>query len=155
MQKVPPERQEAWLDQLSKWADPADTGKEMHRCMTREELQRLAASSWATIGAHTVTHSALSALTDEQQQYEIFSSKQDLENITGKDITTFSYPFGRKNHYNRTSLRLCREAGFSKAASNFPGQVHRWTDSYQLPRHLVRNWDLDTFTTEMKSFWTR
>jgi hypothetical protein len=82
-------------------------------------------------------------------------SKQELENIIGKKITTFSYPFGRKKDYNRTSVRLCREAGFIKVAANFPGQVHRWTDPYQLPRHLVRNWNLDTFTAEMKSFWTK
>jgi hypothetical protein len=52
-------------------------------------------------------------------------------------------------------VRLCREAGFMKAASNFPGQVHNWTDPFQLPRHLVRNWDLDIFAAEVKRFWTR
>jgi peptidoglycan/xylan/chitin deacetylase (PgdA/CDA1 family) len=123
--------------------------------MTQEELKRLAASPWAAIGAHTVTHSALSALTEEQQRHEIFTSKQDLENIIGTKIMTFSYPFGRRQDYNRTSVRLCREAGFIKAASNFPGQVHRWTDPFQLPRHLVRNWDLETFAAQMKRFWTR
>ena len=120
--------------------------------MTQDEVKRLAPSPWATVGAHTVTHSALS---EEQQRREIFTSKKDLEDMTGLEITTFSYPFGRKQDYNDTSVRLCREAGFVKAASNFPGQVHRWTDQYQLPRHLVRNWDLDTFSAELKSFWTR
>ena len=155
MQRISPERQEAWLDQLGKWAVPGDAGNNMHRSMTQEEIKRLAASPWATIGAHTVTHSALSALTEEQQRQEIFTSKQELENMTGKEITTFSYPFGRKKDYNRTSVRLCREAGFIRAASNFPGQVHKWTDPFQLPRHLVRNWDLDIFAAELQRFWTR
>ena len=115
----------------------------------------MAASPWATIGAHTVTHSALSALTEEQQRMEIFTSKKELEDLTGTEITTFSYPFGRKQDYNQISVRLCREAGFTKVASNFPGQVHRWTDPFQLPRHLVRNWDLDVFAAEMARFWTR
>jgi len=155
MQKVAPDHRQEWLDQLKKWAGSGDAGKDIHRSMTLEELNKLAASPWATIGAHTVTHSALSALSEEQQKEEIFTSKKDLEDRTGLQITTFSYPFGRKEDYDQTSVRLCREAGFIKAASNFPGQVHKWTDPFQLPRHLVRNWDLDTFTAKLESFWTR
>jgi len=30
--------------------------------------------------------------------------------------------------------------------------VHRWTDPYQLPRQLVRNWDIDTFASKMRDF---
>jgi hypothetical protein len=52
-------------------------------------------------------------------------------------------------------MRLCREAGFDKVTANFPGQVHRWSDPLQLPRHLVRNWNLETFAAELKGFWTR
>jgi peptidoglycan/xylan/chitin deacetylase (PgdA/CDA1 family) len=123
--------------------------------MSPEELQQCAASPWVSIGAHTVTHTALSALPEEQQRNEIITCKHDLEDITGTEVTTFSYPFGRKRDYDRISVRLCREAGFKKAAANFPGQVHRWSDPFQLPRHLVRNWDLDTFSDQIKSFWTR
>lgn len=155
MQRVAPDRRKDWLDQLTKWSGSGDVDMNIHRSMTQDEIKRVAASPWATIGAHTVTHPALSALTEEQQRSEIITSKHDLENITGMEITTFSYPFGRKKDYDRTSVRLCREACFTKAAANFPGQVHNWTDPYQLPRHLVRNWDMDTFTAQMKSFWTR
>jgi len=155
MRKVGPDRQADWLNQLRNWAGPLNVEQSIHRSMTREELKRLAASPWTTIGAHTVTHSALSALTEEQQRNEIFMSRQTLGKITGTEPATFSYPFGRKKEYDRTSVRLCREAGFMRAASNFPGQVHRWTCPFQLPRHLVRDWDLETFAAEMKGFWTR
>ena len=156
MQKIDPDRRKVWLDQVAQWAGrDKDGGRSLHRSMTREELKTLAASPWATVGAHTVTHTALSGLTEEQQRHEIVSSRRDLEKITGREITTFSYPFGRKQDYDRTSVRLCREAGFMKAAANFPGQVHRWTDRFQLPRHLVRNWDVETFAAEIKGFWTR
>ncbi len=155
MQKVDPDRREKWLDQLGKWTNGAHGDRDRHRSMTQEELKSLAASPWATIGAHTVTHSALSALDEKQQRREIYSSKRDLENLIGKEVKTFSYPFGRKQDYSRISVRLCREAGFIRAASNFPGQVHRWTDPFELPRHLVRNWNVDTFVAELRSFWTR
>ena len=57
-----------------------------------------------------------------------------------------------KCDYNRVSVRICRESGFVKAASNFPGQVHRWTDPYQLPRQLVRNWGIDSFAARIRDF---
>ena len=100
-----------------------------------------------------MTHTPLSVLSEDEQRHEIVSSKQQLERLLGTEITVFSYPFGRKDHYNRTSVRLCREAGFRKAASNFPGQAHRWTDNYQIPRQLVRNWNVGTFAARMRSFW--
>jgi peptidoglycan/xylan/chitin deacetylase (PgdA/CDA1 family) len=155
MRRIGSDRQMDWLEQVEHWAGHNRELDSGHRLMSPDELKKLAASPWATIGAHTVTHSALSALTEQQQRQEIFSSKQELESFTGKEITTFSYPFGRKCEYNRTSVRLCREAGFIRVASNFPGQVHKWTDPFQLPRHLVRNWDLETFAAEMQGFWTR
>ena len=34
---------------------------------------------------------------------------------------------------------------FSKVASSFPGQYHSWTDTMQIPRQIVRNWDINTF----------
>lgn len=155
MQRISPERREAWLDQLQNWAGSAPLGKNLHRSMTAGEIRRLAASPQATVGAHTVTHSALAALNEVQQRREIFTSKQDLEEMTGEEIATFSYPFGRKKDYDRTSVRLCRQAGFKKTAANFPGQAHRWTDPFQIPRHLVRNWDKATFAAELEIFWTR
>ena len=153
--KVDPECQQAWLEQLADWTGCPREGEGRHRSMSREELRALAASRWTTIGAHTVSHSALSALSEKQQRHEIFASRQELEDIIGQPVATFSYPFGRKRDYNRTSVRLCREAGFIKVASNFPGQVHRWTDRMQLPRHLVRNWDAKTFAAALEGFWTR
>ncbi|WP_027713882.1 polysaccharide deacetylase family protein [Desulfuromonas sp. TF] len=155
MRKLDVERRENWFEQIENWAGCGYPTETRHRAMTRHELKTLAASPWATIGAHTVTHSALSALSEARQRQEIFTSKQDLETIIGRGITTFSYPFGRKCEYDRTSMHLCREAGFDKVAANFPGQVHRWSDPLQLPRHLVRNWDLETFAAELKGFWTR
>ena len=121
--------------------------------MTEEEMRNLANSRWVTICAHTVTCTPLSTLPEEAQRDEILSSKRHLEALLGTKITVFSYPFGVREDYNKISVRICREAGFIKAASNFPGQASRWTDPYQPPRQLVRNWDSDTFAGKMKRFW--
>ena len=144
-----------WLLQLRRWAQTAEVGSGRHRAMTVDEVRLLAGSSLATIGAHTVSHTRLSCLSPQAQHDEISVSKRQLEAWLGRDIATFSYPFGRKPDYTRQSIDLCRQAGFCKAAANFPGQVHRWTDPYQVPRHLVRNWPLETFAAKLGEFWTR
>lgn len=143
-----------WLAQLRRWAQTGEGAADTHRAMTVEELRLLAGSSRVTIGAHTVTHTRLSRLSPAAQREEIAASKRELEAWLGREISTFSYPFGRRSDYTQQSSALCRQAGFIKAAANFPGQVHRWTDPYQIPRHLVRNWPLDIFTEKLRGFWT-
>jgi peptidoglycan/xylan/chitin deacetylase (PgdA/CDA1 family) len=143
------------LLKLRRWAGSETEPASLHRTMTVDELQRLAASSGVTIGAHTVTHTRLSALSEEAQREEIVSSKRQLEIWLNRELTVFSYPFGRRCEYNRQSMAICREAGFRKAAANFPGQVHRWTDPYQIPRHLVRDWPVELFAEKLRGFWTR
>lgn len=144
-----------WLAQLRRWAQTDEIIASTHRAMTTEELRLLARSRWVTIGAHTVTHTQLSSVPPDAQREEIVASKKQLEAWLGREVTMFSYPFGKRRHYTAETVTLCREAGFTKAAANFPGQAHRWTDPYQIPRHLVRNWPIEVFAEKLRGFWTR
>jgi len=144
-----------WLSQLHRWAGGEAAASGIHRVMTVAEARRLAHSSLVTVGAHTVTHTRLSTLCGDAQRDEITASKQQLEEWLGCEIAVFSYPFGRRRDYTRKSCAICREAGFIKAAANFPGQAHRWTDPYQIPRHLVRDWPVEQFAERLRGFWTR
>lgn len=143
------------LSQLRLWAGATAEAPDTHRAMTLDELRLLAKSRWVTIGAHTVTHSRLSSLTTTAQAEEISASKEQLETWVGKGVQVFSYPFGRRCDYTKSTVAACRKAGFTKSAANFAGQTHGWTDPYQIPRHLVRNWSLDTFSIKLREFWTR
>lgn len=153
MKMVDAPRRGEWMGQLRDWAGAMARGRSSHRAMSVEELKELAKSDIATIGAHTVTHTPLSAQDQLRQREEIIKSKQSLEGWLCRKITLFSYPFGGRAHYTPETARLVREAGFIKAFSNFPGQWHRLTDPYQIPRHLVRDWDGDTFIKRLKRFW--
>ena len=155
MNSADPGRRNIWMDQLRNWAQGEEKIDGTHRLMTVDELRLLAASRWVTIGAHTVTHSRLSSLTTEAQREEITASKKQLEAWLGRAVTVFSYPFGKRSDFTDETAALCREAGFAKAAANFPGQAHRWTDPYRIPRHLVRNWPVETFAVKLRGFWTR
>lgn len=151
-QQTSPEVLNGWLEQLAEWSGYPGTPDKTNRSMTWAELRQLAGSRWATIGAHAVSHTALSALDPNRQRQEIFQSKLTLEEQLGQSIHLFSYPYGNRKHYNRTTIHLCREAGFTRGIANFPGRVHRWTDPYQLPRQVVRNWDLATFADCLKNW---
>jgi peptidoglycan/xylan/chitin deacetylase (PgdA/CDA1 family) len=155
MNQVDAARRDNWLAQVRRWAGDGTAPAAVHRAMTIDELRRLAENSLVTIGAHTVTHTRLSSLDAAGQREEITTSKRALEAWLGRETPVFSYPFGRRCEYTQKSIALCREAGFIKAAANFPGQAHRWTDPYQIPRHLVRNWPVELFIERLQGFWTR
>jgi peptidoglycan/xylan/chitin deacetylase (PgdA/CDA1 family) len=155
MKDALPRQRGEWLDRLRCWAEVEPAPNDRHSSMTPEELRLLGGSSMVTIGAHTVSHSRLASLSVSEQEEEVVASKRQLETWLGREITVFSYPFGRRCDYAKETIALCREAGFTKVAANFPGQAHRWTDPYQIPRHLVRNWPLELFAEKLRGFWTR
>ncbi len=153
--KINEERRKDWMKQIREWAGLNEMTDGANRQLTCEELTAMAKSQWVTIGAHTVTHPPLAFLTEEEQRNEIVSSKLQLEKIVGKEITVFSYPFGGRGDYDLTTSRICREAGFLKAAAAFPGEAHRWCDPYQIPRHAIANCALDVFAAKLKGLWIR
>lgn len=128
-------------------------GRATHRVLTSAELQSLSRSPYATIGAHTHNHPKLSTCTLQDQQEEIVQSKNILEELSGKPVKHFSYPFGSKVDYTQTTIDICRTIGFTTVAANYHNQVHRWSNPFALPRMLVRNWPIHTFEKKMKSFF--
>ena len=111
------EREKA-LEQLRRGATPyAD--RRQHRCLTEDELRELAEGEWVEIGAHTLTHPMLAHLAPDQQQHEIGGSKRRLEALTGRNISSFAYPYGKKNHYTRHTVSTVKANGFACACSNF------------------------------------
>lgn len=155
MNSSEPESRTLTLKRIRAWASAEEKMDGKHRLMTPDELRSLAASKLVTIGSHTVTHSKLSCLQPDAQRDEIVTSKNQLQEWLGREIAVFSYPFGGRQDFTTESMRLCRQAGFTKAAANFPGQAHAWTDTYRVPRHLVRDWPVAEFTERLRGFWTR
>jgi peptidoglycan/xylan/chitin deacetylase (PgdA/CDA1 family) len=159
------ERRQA-VDQLSRWASTEAGGRWTHRMLSPEELRQLPAGGLIEVGAHTVTHPVLSACPaagpPEQPpstgggtaSAEIRDSKAQLENIVGRPVTSFSYPYGSRADYTAETVDLVRGAGFACACSNFFGPVRPDTDRYQLPRVIVRDWDGDEFARRLEHWWS-
>lgn len=148
-----PETRDQHLERLRIWAGAQPQGRDSHRVLSRHELRRLAASPQVTLGAHTLSHSSLSVLPASRQREEIAGAKSWLEEVLGQEVQVFSYPFGTRGDYTAETVAICRDTGFTRSCSNFHGQWRADTDLQQLPRRIVRNWDLATFKKELFRFW--
>ena len=83
------------------------------RMMTAEELRELAAAG-IELGAHTVTHPDLSELDRDACLREMVESREEIERLTGAEVSTFAYPFCT---YGPAALEAAREAGFRAAVT--------------------------------------
>ncbi len=64
------------------------------------------------IGAHSMTHRRLPAITEEEAAREVTESKAMLEDVTGKEVKVFCYPGGA---YTKVHAQLVRDAGYRYA----------------------------------------
>ena len=80
--------------------------------ITTAQLKEMAKNPLVTIGSHGCTHKCLDELSLEEQRYEIFSSKEKLENAIGKPIVYFAYSNGR---FAKFTKKLIKKAGYKRA----------------------------------------
>jgi peptidoglycan/xylan/chitin deacetylase (PgdA/CDA1 family) len=115
-----------------------------------EGLRRLAASGIVTIGAHTVDHVRLRDRPAREQQETIAVSRTELERATGRAVSHFAYPFGRRDDFDDRSVDAVRSAAFDTACTTIPGTARSWTDPYRLPRRLVMDWGRLRFRAQLQ-----
>ena len=72
------------------------------------DLRSLTAEGFE-IGAHSVSHRNLARLSAVELDHEVRTCKQTLEDVIGREVSMFCYPYGR---YNRTVMQRLREAGY-------------------------------------------
>jgi peptidoglycan/xylan/chitin deacetylase (PgdA/CDA1 family) len=142
------------MKKITNWSGLSEDGRPTHRMMTTPELILMSRSPATVIGAHTHTHSRLSACSPQEQRSEIKESKEILGKLLKQEITHFSYPFGTKEDYSPETVNICQELGFRMVCSNYYDQVHSWHSAFELPRVLVRDWPLQEFKKKMDTFFT-
>ena len=149
---LPDDAREEVMQQIREGAAPY-AGRQQHRCLTAEEVRELAEGDLVEIGAHTLTHPVLSSLSAERQEEEIAGSKRWLESLTGKTITSFAYPYGKKNHYTAQTVSTVQAQGFACACSNFGGLVTKISNRFALPRFQPMDWDGDQFANAVAGWY--
>jgi peptidoglycan/xylan/chitin deacetylase (PgdA/CDA1 family) len=138
------------MDTLLTWAGLDATPRSSYRFLTSAELSSLTESGLIEIGAHTVTHPFLATLSRNAQQQEIEASKQKLEQLMHQPIQGFAYPHG---NYNSETVAVVRSLGFDYACTTHHCHVRHPTDEFEIPRIAVQNWNGETFTQQIMSWF--
>lgn len=125
------EVQSAMAD-LRRQAGDVPPARESHRVATRDEIR----SSKIDIGGHGLTHASLPSLDAAQQGLEIEDGKALLAQLTGKQPTTFAYPFGDRDTEVEQAVK---SAGFLCACCSRQAPVSAAADMFALPRVVVEN----------------
>lgn len=98
-------------------------------------LKDISKNKLCTIGAHSVSHPHLSKFNYSHQYKEINDSKLFLEDIIGKPVVHFAYPYGDFNNY---SLRILDELGFSTSVLAWGGGIRKsFSERYKIPRKII------------------
>lgn len=103
--------------------------------MDTAQLQRLQASRYAEIGAHTDSHPILAGCEDKIALNEISQSVDRLENMLGIKPQLFAYPNGKEGvDFLAPQAKLVEQAGLAAAVSTDWGTLKKDTDRYRIPR---------------------
>ncbi len=87
------------------------------------------------IGSHTLTHPFLTQLSPGQAREEITASRKKLEDLFGRKIEHFCYPFG---DWNEAVRDLVQEAGYRTACTVQAGVNTATDSSFSLKRFTAR-----------------
>ena len=88
------------------------------------------------IGAHTVSHQALSRLSLNEARFEMAHCRSRIREMTGIGPDHFAAPFGTPDTLGTREQELARSLGFKTLATTRPANIGSLahTDMFQLPR---------------------
>ena len=116
---------------INEWDSAAGDRREL--LMTAGQIREMSEAGFE-IGSHTLTHAHLTDLSEESLRRELVDSRHRLEDLIGKDVPAFSYPYGE---YDDRVLAAVILAGYKYAVSTKLGVAGR-TGVYEIPRVNVR-----------------
>ncbi len=113
----------------AKWLDD---GKQA-RLMDASTIRSLAREG-VNFGSHTLTHCRLSQLDRKEQRAEIMGSKSELEDILGKGVADFCYPYG---DYTPGVRDMAAEGGYRSALTCIRGAANFASNPFEIPRKAI------------------
>ncbi len=96
------------------------------------------------IGSHTVTHPELKFLHFREIEEELARSKRTIEDATGGEVKSFSYPYAfpeTQKAFARSLAELLARHGYQNGVSTIIGTAGPRDHRFFLPRLPVNSWD--------------
>jgi peptidoglycan/xylan/chitin deacetylase (PgdA/CDA1 family) len=123
---------------------PTDSiGRPSH--LRKEHIRQLSDAGFA-IGSHSCSHRPMGALSPAKRRRECIDSRSILEDITGRIVDAFAYPFGTLIDFGPRIEPAVAAAGYSWAFTSQHGPVSGVTHRLRIPRINIENSDsLDMF----------
>ena len=91
--------------------------------LTVEQLRELSRHPLVTIGAHGDTHINLARETEATVCREMMSNRRFLEEIIGRPVVHFAYPFGNARACGDREATIARAVGFRTAVTTRSGAI--------------------------------
>lgn len=102
--------------------------------MTSDEVLALHRSGME-IGAQTVSHPVLTAISNADARAEIANGRARLQEIIQAPVRLFAYPSGKPGHdFELRHMHMLRSQGFDAAVTGASGAARHDTDPMLLPR---------------------
>jgi len=114
--------------------------------LSKDQINDMAQSGLVSIGSHSMTHLDLSILDSVKLEYEMKESKELLESIIGKTVTSISYPFGNYTKQSLETAKIYYRVGFSV-------QQGTTDDPFTIKRVVIpKDCSMDTFIKRLTTY---
>jgi peptidoglycan/xylan/chitin deacetylase (PgdA/CDA1 family) len=143
---LPIDAQKAALEKIKNWSGTHII--QTPPLMNEHQIKDIGNNGLFELGAHTVNHPALGALSRDDQYAEITGSKKVLEDIVSKNLAGLAYPYG---HFNQYTPAVTKKCGFHYALTTEPKRLGKEASLFTLPRFQVRNVDGKTLLKNIKT----
>ena len=121
--------------------------------MLSKEDMLIMGENGISFGSHTVSHPILTEIDFKTAMWEISESKAILEKMLGKKIYWFSYPKGKKKHFNEHLKAQVKKSGYIAAFTTENRDINLADDFYELGRIGIRNCPLFVFKTRLSGIF--
>jgi peptidoglycan/xylan/chitin deacetylase (PgdA/CDA1 family) len=130
------------VEALRLWSTLDLTPRPDYRVLTPVELQYIANQPGHSVGAHTENHLFLPAQSRLVKIREIAANRRFLQDVTRKEVSSFSYPYGA---FDEETVRFCRGLGFRSGVTVVGKPTRPWNDTLLLPRNEVKSQTIEEF----------
>lgn len=90
------------------------------------------------IGSHTLDHVLLPEVNAQEAISQIQQSHMKIEDLPGREVTSFAYPYGGENAVTR---KIVEAAGYTDATTTEKRRARSDDDPFGIPRLTIRRND--------------